>query len=100
MYDIIINTKKMWSLIAICYIGFYIGIQYVVLVINPNIFSVPIQGSDVFFFEMIFNLALCQLLPLGMSFNYLNKTYNLREKIPLRIIFNGERHNSESGSHE
>lgn len=91
MYDIIINTKKIWSVIAICYIAFYIGIQYIVLVINPNIFPVPIQGYDVFLFELIFNLAFCQIMPLNYSIIYLNKTYHIRDKIPLRIIFNGEK---------
>ena len=95
MYDVIINTKKMWSLVSIGYIIFYIGIQYLVLVINPNLLTVPLEGLDVFLFEIIFNLALCQIMPLAKSISYLNKTYQLREKIPIRIIFNGDK-NSEN----
>ena len=91
MYDLVVNTKKMWAILSISYIIFYIGIQYLVLVINPNILSTPLDGEEIFFFEMVFNLALCQIIPLGMSMNYLNKTYHLREKIPIRIIFNGDK---------
>lgn len=93
MYNLVINTKKMWTILSICYIIFYIGIQYIVLVVNPNMLSKPLEGKQVFLFEIIFNLALCQIMALSYSISYLNKTYQLREKIPIKIIFNGDKKN-------
>lgn len=85
--EIVINEKKFWTIGSIFYIAIYSYFQYSIFVLH----AFGYDGSFIagFGIECIFNLGFCLGIPLVFSIHYLNKQYQLRDKIPIHVRFNG-----------